>query len=177
MIDLRSRFSPKAFDKSTIEEADVASIMEAAFWAPSAYNEQPWRFHVALRQDEKTFFSFLEVLAESNQEWAQNASALVFSVARRERNRDGLKNDYAFYDTGQAVTHMAFAALGQGLQMHQMQGFAPAKCRQLLSLPSGIDPVAAIAIGRPGAYQTVDMPHRIRKEDEDIFVIHNGPRT
>ena len=174
MIDLRRRFSPKAFDKSTIEEADIASIMDAASWAPSAYNEQPWRFHVALRQDEDVFSLFVKVLGEGNQGWVQDASALIFSVARRERNRDGLKNDYAFYDTGQAVAHMTIAALGRGLQIHQMQGFVPAECRRILSLPSGIDPVTAIAIGRPAPDQTVDMPHRVRKEDDDVFVIHTG---
>jgi nitroreductase len=177
MIDLRGRFSPKAFDKSTVQEADITSIMEAASWAPSAYNEQPWQFHAALRQDEEAFSSFVKVLTESNQEWAQDASALVFSVARRERNRDGLKNDYAFYDTGQAVAHMTIAALGRGLQMHQMQGFAPAECRQLLSLPSGIDPVTAIAIGRPATEQTVDLRHRVRKEGGEVFVIHSGTQV
>ncbi len=177
MIDLRSRFSPKAFDKSTIEEADMASIMEIASWAPSAYNEQPWRFHAALRQDEEAFSSFVKVLTEGNQKWAQNASALVFSVVRRERSRDGLRNDYAFYDTGQAVAHMTIAALGHGLQMHQMQGFSPAECRQLLSLPSGIDPVTAIAIGRPTKDQTVDMPHRVRKEGDEVFLFHKSPKA
>ncbi|MDJ1007857.1 MAG: nitroreductase family protein [Paracoccaceae bacterium] len=174
MTDLRNRFSPKVFDKSVIEETNVTSIMEAASWAPSAYNEQPWLFHIALRQDEQAFSSFVKVLTESNQEWAQNASALVFSVARRERKRDGLKNDYAFYDTGQAVAHMTIAALQRDIQIHQMQGFVAADCRRLLALPSGFDPVTAIAIGRPAEGQVVDMPHRVRKENAEVFVIHRG---
>ena len=177
MINLRNRFSPRAFDKSTVQEADVTSIMEAASWAPSAYNEQPWQFHVALRQDEDAFSSFLKVLIESNRNWAQDASALMFNVARRERSRDGLKNEYAFYDTGQAVAHMTIAALGHGLQVRQMQGFLSAKCRQLLSLPSGIDPVTAVAIGRPAIGQLVDMPHRVRKTNDDVFVIHNSKQA
>ncbi|MEJ6401863.1 nitroreductase family protein [Yoonia sp. 2307UL14-13] len=174
MTDLRKRFSPKEFDKSEIDEADVASIMEAAAWAPSAYNEQPWKFHIALRQNEAAFASFLSVLNEGNRGWAETASGLIFSVARRERNRDGLKNDYAFYDTGQAVAHMTVAALERGLQLHQMQGFLPADCRRLLDLPSGIDPVTAIAIGRPAMGQAPDMPHRVRKGHDEVFVLHRG---
>jgi nitroreductase len=174
MTELRNRFSPKEFDKSEVEETDIADIMEAAFWAPSAYNEQPWRFHIALRQDEAVFTGFLNVLSEGNQGWAKDASALIFSVARRERNRDGLKNDYAFYDTGQAVAHMTIAALERGLQLHQMQGFGPAECRRLLELPSGFDPVTAIAIGRPASGQTRDMPHRVRNEGSDVYTIHSG---
>lgn len=172
MIDLRERFSPKAFDRSLIETNDLTAIMEAAAWAPSAYNEQPWQFYVALRQDEAAFESFLGVLTESNQAWAKEASALVFSVARRERSRDGLKNDYAFYDTGQAVAHLTVAALGRGLQLHQMQGFIFAESRRLLQLPSGIDPVTAFAIGRPGPGQSRDMPHRLRKDTGEVFVVH-----
>ena len=175
MIDLRKRFSPKAFDQSILEMHDITAIMEAAAWAPSAYNEQPWRFHVALRQDEAAFESFLRVLTESNQTWAKDASALVFSVARRERVRDGLKNDYAFYDTGQAVTHLTVEALNRGLQLHQMQGFVVAECRRLLNLPSGVDPVTAFAIGRPGPGQSHDMPHRIRKDVSEVFVVHGEP--
>jgi len=172
MIDLRERFSSKAFDRSLIEASDLTAIMEAAAWAPSAYNEQPWQFHVALRQDEAAFEYFLCILTESNQAWAKDASALVFSVARRERLRDGLKNDYAFYDTGQAVAHLTVAALGRGLQLHQMQGFIFAECRRLLQLPSGVDPVTAFAIGRPGPDQSRDMPHRVRKDVSEVFVVH-----
>lgn len=172
MIELRERFSPKAFDRSLIETNDLTTIMEAAAWAPSAYNEQPWQFHVALRQDEAAFESFLGVLTESNQAWAKDASALVFSVARRKRLRDGLKNDYAFYDTGQAVAHLTVAALGRGLQLHQMQGFIVAECRWLLQLPSGVDPVTAFAIGRPGPDQSRDMPNRVRKDVREFFVVH-----
>lgn len=172
MIDLRERFSPKAFDRSPIETSDLTAIMEMAAWAPSAYNEQPWQFHVALRQDEAAFESFLGVLTEGNQAWAKDASALVFSVARRERVRDGLKNDYAFYDTGQAVAHLTVAALGRGLQLHQMQGFVVAECRRILQLPTGVDPVTAFAIGRPGPGQSRDMPHRVRKDVRDVFVVH-----
>lgn len=174
MVALRDRFSPKLFDSSEIEPAVVASIIETTSWAPSAYNEQPWYFHVAHRQDSTAFTAFLEVLSTGNQTWAKTASALIFSVAQRERDRDGLKNDYAFYDTGQAVAHMTFAALEAGLQLHQMQGFSPAKARHLLALPTGIDPVTAIALGRPAPDQTADVPHRTRKEVHSIYQVHTS---
>ncbi|MEO1421393.1 MAG: hypothetical protein AAFU66_10660 [Pseudomonadota bacterium] len=86
--------------------------------------------------------------------------------------RDGLKNDFAFYDTGQAVAHLTVAALGRGLQLHQMQGFVVAECRRMLQLPSGVDPVTAFAIGRPGPGQRRDMPHRVRKDVGEVFVVH-----
>ncbi|MEJ8559812.1 nitroreductase family protein [Yoonia sp. GPGPB17] len=172
MIDLSVRFSPSAFDKSTVEEAEIEAIVRAASWAPSAYNEQPWSFHVALRQDQAAFEEFLKVLSESNQTWAKDSSALVFSVARRERRKDGQKNDYAFYDTGQAVAHLSIAALSVGLQLHQMQGFVPAQCRRLLKLETGVDPVTAIAIGRPAHDQHFGMAHRTRKSIEEFFAMH-----
>lgn len=170
----RSRYSPKAFDGSTVDDGDLQALFEAARWAPSAYNEQPWRFHLALRTDTAAFSAFLAALNEGNRAWAGTASALVFTAARRERRRDGLTNDYAWYDVGQAVGHLTVAALLRGLYLHQMQGFNPEAARRLMDLPSGFDPVTAMAIGRPAADDPAEPAGRTRIDLAELLVRHHG---
>jgi nitroreductase len=163
-----NRFSPKAFDSSLIDEGEIIGLIKAARWAPSAYNEQPWRFFFASRNDREAFDGFVRVLNEGNQSWARDASALMFTVARRERRRDGETNPYAWHDLGQAVAYLTVQAYQSGIYLHQMRGFNPERTRTLLNLPSSYDPVTAIAVGRPAEGQQELARSRTRVSLDEI---------
>lgn len=98
-----NRYSLKEFDGSPVDDRDIVSLVQAARWAPSACNEQPWRFFVASRAEKPIFDVFVNVLNEGNRSWAGGASAMMIAAAMRERRRDGEVNAYAWHDLGQAV--------------------------------------------------------------------------
>jgi nitroreductase len=144
---IADRWSPRAFDNNAlIPGEDLAAIFEAARWAPSAFNAQPWKFIVGLRGDEN-FNSITSVLVPFNQEWASRASALILTnvISFRE---DGTANQTAMYDTGLAVSLMTVEANHRGYDVHQMSGFDHAAAKSKFPLGAGIDPVTCIAIGK-----------------------------
>jgi nitroreductase len=144
---LRRRWSPRVFSDRNVEPEKLRSLFEAARWAPSSFNEQPWNFIVATKNDRPEFDKLLSSLVEGNQKWARLAPVLMVSVARLNFEKTGKSNRHAFHDVGQAVALMTGQATVMGLFVHQMAGFSPEKVRELYSLPDGFEPVAAIAIG------------------------------
>lgn len=160
---LRRRWSPRAFAPDPVEPEKLRSLFEAARWAPSSFNEQPWAFLVATREEPDGFRRLLDCLIESNAVWAQHAPVLALSVARRHFERDGRENRHAFHDVGQAVAHLTVQATHFGLFVHQMAGFDVERARTELGLPEGWDPVAMIALGYPGDPNT--LPERLRQRE------------
>ena len=160
--DLASeRYSPRAFADRPIPPDVLRRVFEAARWAASAYNEQPWRWLVATRDDEPGFACLLSTLVPSNQVWAKNAAALAISLARTAFERNGKPNRHAYHDVGQAAASMALEAVANGLAIHQMAGFEPDLVRQRGLLPPGYEAVAAIAFGYPGDPKT--LPDGLRE--------------
>jgi len=147
---LKKRFSPYAFSSRAVEPERRHKLFEAARSAPSSYNEQPWRFVVATRQDPEAFERLLETLTERNRQWALHAPVLVLSVAKLEFTHNGQPNRHAFYDVGQAAAYLTLQATELGLYVHQMAGFDAGKARQLLRIPQGYEPVAMMAVGYLG---------------------------
>jgi nitroreductase len=144
---IADRWSPRAYDhNATISSEDLTAIFEAARWAPSAFNAQPWKFVVGLRGDEN-FNSIASVLIPFNHEWATRASALVLTNAITFRE-DGKENPTALYDTGLAVSLMTVEANHRGYDIHQMSGFDSAAAKSKFPLGAGIEPVTCIAIGK-----------------------------
>ena len=144
---IADRWSPRAFDESaTISGDDLAAIFEAARWAPSAFNAQPWKFIVGLRGDEK-FTQISSLLVDFNKQWAPKASALILVNALTLRE-DGKVNPTALYDTGLAVSHLTFEANHRGLDVHQMSGFDSAAAKAVFALGAGVEPVTCVAIGK-----------------------------
>ncbi len=143
------RFSPCAFAARAVEPAVLRSLFEAARWAPSAANGQPWRFVVATQADPEVHAAFVGALAEGNQRWARAAPALVFAVVEPTRG-DGKPNPYARYDLGQAVAWLSVEATARGLRVHQMGGFDADRARAAAGIPAAFDVVTAIALGHPG---------------------------
>ena len=147
---LARRWSPRAFAERPVEPEALRSLFEAARWAPSCNNEQPWRFVVATHDDRTTYDRLLACLAEGNRKWAYRAPVLILSVAHMNFEDDGRPNRHAFHDTGMAAEHLALQATALGLAAHQMAGFDIKKARTDLKIPSGYEPVAMIAVGYPG---------------------------
>jgi nitroreductase len=149
---IRHRWSPRAFDPDrTVAPADLRVLFEAARWAPSSFNEQPWRFVVAGRhRDPAAFAALLETLADFNQAWARHAPVLVLVAASTDLKRTGGVNRNAWYDTGQAVGFLTLQATGLGLGVRQMEGFNRETARAACGVPDDYDPLVVMAIGYPG---------------------------
>ncbi len=144
---LSARWSPREFANRDIDDDTLRSLLEAARWAPSCFNEQPWRFVVGRRQDGDTHARLATVLVDRNREWAQHAPLLVLSAASMTFARNGKPNRHAFHDVGLAVATMTVQATSMGLAVHQMAGFDRDAARTAFAIPDDVEPVAMIAIG------------------------------
>ncbi|WP_200308486.1 nitroreductase family protein [Streptomyces adelaidensis] len=143
---LAERWSPRSFDPTrTISDEELLPLLEAARWAPSARNRQPWRFLVGRRGD-TTYQRIFATLMSSNQLWAGNSSLLVAAVAA-EFQENGTPNHGSAYDTGLAVAQLSVQAHALGLHAHQMGGFDPDRLRTSLEVPDGYRPLSVTAIG------------------------------
>jgi nitroreductase len=146
---LKRRWSPRAFSARTVEREKLQSLFEAARWAASSFNEQPWSFIVATKEKPEEYAALLSCLTEKNQQWAQLAPVLMVSVAKLNFEKNGKLNRHAFHDVGMAVSNLIVQATAFGLYVHQMAGFSVEKVRETYGVPDGFEPVAAIAIGYP----------------------------
>jgi nitroreductase len=164
---LAERWSPRGFDAAhEIGDEALTALLEAARWAPSAANSQPWRFLVT-RRGEQAHDRLFAALAPGNQAWAGAASALVL-VAARTAGDDGRPQPWALYDTGQAVHALVTQAQADGLGVHQLGGFDTDAVRDEFGLEETLTPVVVIAIGRPDA--TASLPPAIAARE-------TAPRT
>jgi len=167
---LRRRWSPRAFSDRLVEPEKLQGLFEAARWAASSFNEQPWNFIVATKQNPEEHAQLLSCLVEGNQRWARAAPVLMVSVAKLNFDKTGKPNRHAFHDVGLAVQNMIVEATALGLFVHQMAGFSAQKVRESYGVPEGFEPVAAIAIGYglaagelPEAFREFDLGPRRRK--------------
>lgn len=149
---IRARWSPRAFDISRpVSRDEQMRLFEAARWAPSSANEQPWQFVVGDRfTNPEAFASMLAAVDESNQGWAQYAPVLVLAAARPDSERYGQPNRFAWYDTGQAIMLITLQATDMGLGLRQMAGFDHEKARLACGLTPPFEPVVMMALGYPG---------------------------
>jgi nitroreductase len=160
---LRRRWSPRAFSERPVEPEKLQSLFEAARWAPSSNNEQPWTFVIATKDQPGEYADLLDCLKEGNKKWAFRAPVLALSVARLNFEDDGTPNRHAFHDTGMAVFSLVIQATALGLFVHQMAGYDVEKARMKLKIPDGHDPVAMIAIGYPG--DSALLPDYLRERE------------
>jgi len=154
---IRNRWSPRAFSDKPVEPAVLASLFEAARWAPSSSNEQPWAYLVATKDNPEDFAKMLSVLVEFNAGWAKSAPVLVLAMSRL-KFPNGNPNRNAFYDTGAATILLSLEATARGLGVHQMAGFDPAKAKQVFEIPEDCEAIAAIALGYPGDPKSLSQP-------------------
>lgn len=177
---IAGRWSPRAFVPEPVPDEALRSLFEAARWAASCFNEQPWAFVVARREDGEAFERALEGLGERNRRWAQNAGAIAFSFAKRTFERNGKPNRHAWHDVGQAAAHLALEAESRGLSVHQMAGIHPDTIRETYGVPEEWDPVAGIAIGKRGVPESLHEEFREsetsprRRKPQGDFVFEGG---
>jgi nitroreductase len=160
---IRNRWSPRAYADKPVPPNILCSLFEAARWAPSSNNEQPWAYIVAAKDDPENFAKMVGVLVEFNAGWAKQAPALALSVAHVKWQKDGTPNRHALHDVGSATAQLTFEANSRGLLVHQMAGFDVDKARQVFSIPPDWEPVAAMTIGYPGDPQS--LPERLRDRE------------
>jgi len=160
------RWSPRAFDGGELSEAALLRLFEAARWAPSAFNAQPWRFVYALRGG-PDWERFLDLLIPFNRSWAESASALIFVVSDSQmRNADGSPKSESHshsFDAGAAWGYLALQATHDGLHVHGMTGVDFARAAEELGVPEGFRVEAAIAVGRKG--DPAILPDGVRERE------------
>lgn len=161
---IERRWSPSTFAARAVEPVVLRSLLEAARWAPSSYNEQPWAFIVATRDQPDDFSRLLACLAPGNQAWAGGAPVLMLSVAKMTFDHNGTPNRHAFHDVGLASTQLALQATALGLGVHFMGGFDGGRARDAFAVPEGFEPVAAIAIGYAEGADALTDDQRSRAE-------------
>jgi nitroreductase len=160
---LKRRWSPRAFADRPVEPEKLLSLWEAARWAASTANQQPWSFIVATKQDEAEYARLLSCLRENNQQWASRAPVLMVSVAKLAFDANGQPNRHAFHDVGLAVANLIMQATALGLGVHQMAGIYPDRVRELYGIPEDFEPVAGIVLGYPG--DPVSLPDELRQRE------------
>lgn len=158
---IETRRSAMAFKPLPISIESIKLLLVAASLAPSAYNEQPWRFYVARREKEARFNLILSTLAEPNQLWAKNASLLIATAFEPKLNRNGVDNFHALHDLGLATSSMLIQAQSMGLVTHVMGGFNRETLRDNLSIPDSQEIGTVIAIGLPGNID--ELPEKLRE--------------
>jgi nitroreductase len=160
---LRRRWSPRAFSDRLVEPEKLQSLFEAARWAPSSFNEQPWHFIVCTKENPADHERLLGCLSEGNIPWARQAPVLMLSVARLHFTRTGRPNRHALHDVGLATENLVIQAVALGLAVHQMAGFDMAKARSAFGIPADFEPAAAIAVGYQG--EPAQLPAQLRDRE------------
>ena len=167
---LAERWSPYGFENRPVSETDLRSLFEAARWAASSYNEQPWNYLVATREDSPEFERLLSCLVEANQAWAKAAPVLVLGVVSLQFTKNNKDNRAAVHDLGLAAGNLVVEATARGLSVHQMIGILPGKAREVYQIPEHFEAWTAMAIGYkadpaklPDALKERDLAPRQRK--------------
>jgi nitroreductase len=159
---IRSRWSPRAFAEQSVEQDKLLSLLEAARWAPSSYNYQPWSFIVATKDNTTEYNRLLSTLVQFNQGWAKSAPVLIIAVAKL-RSDDGKENRHAFHDVGLAIENLVIQATSLGLSVHQIAGFNVDDARKEYQIPEDYEPATAIALGYAGDPQS--LPDGLRERE------------
>ncbi len=168
------RWSPRAMSGETIPEEDLMVLFEAARWAPSSYNDQPWRILYA-RRDSTHWPLFFDLLVDVNKTWVRNAGALLLFVSKTTLTINGKPSITHSFDTGAAWENLALQGMLKGYVVHGMQGFDYERAKAALGIPDGYRVEAMAAIGKPGAKEALpeelqkrEMPNVRRKLEETI---------
>lgn len=174
---IQERYSTVLFSSKQIEEEKLLTLFDAARWAPSAFNEQPWRFIVGIRGKDDNYQKIYDCLMEANQNWAKYAPVLILTIASKNSSVTGKPNRFAQYDTGMAVGNLLAQATSLGLYAHQMGGFSVKNAKEFFEIGDDLDIMAAMAIGYKGDFdlfpeymQERELKKRVRKPTDEILL-------
>jgi len=157
------RWSARSFDHREVSVADLKKVFEAARWAASSNNEQPWRFIVGTRNS-ATHAKIFESLVGFNKTWAGSAPVLILGVAGSKFTHNGAANGYALYDLGAAASYLTLQAAALGLTSHQMAGYDHETLRKALEIPEEYALGSVIALGYQGAPDSLGSEQLIERE-------------
>lgn len=160
---ISERKSIRAFSDKEISDEALITLLEAARWAPSSMNEQPWRFIVVRKENTEAFQKMIQCLNDSNKIWAQHASILLLTVANNTITTLNKPNAYAWHDIGLAIGNLSLQAISMDIFLHQMGGFKSEEAKKLFNIPNGFDPVSVIALGYQGNAEALPSPLRERE--------------
>jgi len=161
-----NRWSPRSMTGDEISDNDLFTIFESARWAPSSYNNQPWRFIYAKR-DSKEFNKFLSLLIEFNQKWASKAACLVVIISKNTFDKNQKPSKTHSFDTGAAWENMALQGTSMGFVIHGMEGFDYEMAKKELKIPEGYTVEAMAAIGVRGQIESLPEEMREREKPSD----------
>jgi len=161
----RHRWSPRAYSDAPVEREKLQSLFEAARWAPSSGNEQPWRFIVGIKPGPE-WDQVFRCLDPGNQRWCHNIPVLAIICGKSTYTKNGKPNHTFLYETGQAAAHASAEAVRLGLYFHQMSGFYPDLARTVFAIPDDYIPIAAMAVGYSGDPVTLPEDLRLREYEE-----------
>lgn len=159
---IAQRWSPRAFSDKPVSAADLTKIFNAARWAASSYNEQPWRFLVG-RKGDATYQKIFDTLVEFNQGWAKSAPVLVLSAAKKTFSHNDTPNGYGMHDTGAATATLTLQTTALGMHAHGMAGFDKDKARAAFNIPDDFDIGAVTALGYIGDADT--LPEGLKAQE------------
>lgn len=158
-----NRWSPRAMSGEELSDEELNPLFEAARWAPSSYNEQPWRFIIA-KKNTSNWDKFFDLLVEQNKVWAKNAAVLVVVISRKTFSRNDKPNSVHAFDAGAAWENLALQGAHDGFVVHGMAGFDYDKAKQVLEIPDEYQVQAMIAIGKQGKKE--DLPEHLQEMDK-----------
>ncbi|KKP35920.1 MAG: Nitroreductase [candidate division TM6 bacterium GW2011_GWF2_32_72] len=161
-----NRWSPRAMSGESITDFELMSLFEAARWAPSSYNNQPWRFIYAKR-DSKNWSKFFDLLVDFNKQWAKNAAALVLLISRKKFEYNDKPSRTHELDAGAASENFSLQGFLNGLVVHGMEGFDYDKSREVLGIPEDYTILAMYAVGKPGKKEDLSKELQEREEMSD----------
>jgi nitroreductase len=160
---IAARWSPYAFEDRPVPADDLRSLFEAARWAASGFNEQPWSYIVATKDNPEEFQRLLSCLVEGNRAWAKEVPVLVLCVVKLHFSRNDKPNRTAYHDLGLASANLCLEATSRGLAVHQMSGILPDKAREIYGISEGHEALTGMAIGYPARPE--DVPESLRSRD------------
>lgn len=172
---IRKRWSPRAFADELPSQKDLGSMLEAARWAPSCFNGQPWRFIIARKDQKDLYDRILQCLREKNQSWAHQAPVIGILVIRQDFEYNGKPNRWCNFDGGLAMSQLILQAESLGWSVHVMAGLHRDKAREAFGIPDNFEPHVAFVVGKkgdpdtlPGDYPEQEREPRERKPLKDI---------
>ena len=161
--EIQERRSRRAYSDTPIEQEKIKSLFEAARWAPSSNNEQPWTYIYATKDQTELWYKLLHLLNASNQVWAVNAQLLILSLARKNFIRNDQPNGSAKYDLGGANGFLSLQATKLGLNVHQMGGYDRQKAKEVLNIPDTYELGVMMAIGYLGDIE--NLPENLKQRE------------
>lgn len=159
------RWSPRAFSEQAIAPEKIEKLFEAASFAASCFNEQPWRFIYATKDYPERYDQLLSCLVEFNQMWVKTAPMIILTLVSKKFAQNRKENHHARHDLGLAIGNMSVQAISMNLYVHQMAGFSAEKAREMFEIPDDFDVVSMIAVGYLG--DSMQLPENIREMESN----------